>query len=194
MLPIDEFEKDLRRAVPRPLAPNVILNLEGALQAKESRQDALATRSKTSRLVLASVWTSGFAIGAAAMLFVTLWSSSPAEQAAPRIPPTPLQVRSEPLSIAVAPSVAPEKTLISYPIWTHRDRHARRVSEVLTVGSDPSTVICSSPNPFNAGSVLDPAAETRSDEMRQVNAVPNRFRSPAPRTQRELIDQILNEI
>lgn len=194
MLPIDEFEKDLRRAVPRPLNPNVIFKLEATLQAKQSRQDAFTTRPKTSRVVLASVWTSGFAIGAAAMLFVTLWSNSPADQAAPGIPPTSLQVRNEASSIAALPSVAPDETLVSYPVWTQRDRYARRMSEVLTVGSDPSTIICSPPNPFIAGSDLDSTVENRPDEMRQVNAVPHRFRSSAPRTRRELIDQILNEI
>lgn len=194
MLPIDEFEKHLKRTVPRPLAPNVLAAVEARMQEKQMRQNVSAPRSRSSRTVLASVWASGFAIGAAAMLVLAPWLGSQAEQSVPNIQLMPPQARDAPSSIAVVPDVAPEETLVSYPLWTSRDWRARGTSQVLTVGSDPSTIIDSPPIPYSSTGVLDRATVTRPDEIRRGDAIPGRHRSPAPRTRRELIDQILNEV
>lgn len=188
MPPIDEFENALKRVRPQPLSPSVLETLEARMRETPSQRIAPAPRWIASRTVLAGVWTSGFAIGAAAMLLVAPWLGTPPEPSAPSIPAARPQVHQQSVLVASAEEPSAER-LVSRPVSQRRDRRYPCASGVLMVGSDPRTVTQWLPIPVNVGSVPDHADDTAPEEVN-----PNRFRSPVPTTRREWIDQILNEV
>ncbi len=189
MQPIDEFENDLRKTHPRPLSSSAIEAVESRLQKLQLQQHTVVPPRRASRMVFAGVWSSGFAFGAAAMLLVSSWLSQPREQSSPRVTHPPRQVTEESTSIAVEKETTLVERLVSYPLRTPPEPSFRRVPEILSVGSDPSTLFDRSSVPPRLHSL--PGHETK---FLPSDVTPDRYRSRAPATRRELIDQILNEV